>query len=125
MARRDFSRITGKLMTKSGYSIFLAALIYFGGTFALSAAEPVCPGGHRGPYGGYCQGPKWGWYGSSKEIASMQAAHAALVEYYGPKLLIRVVNEKDGCYEALILEGNKVVDKVIIHKKNGRIRSVY
>lgn len=55
----------------------------------------------------------------------MQAAHAALVEYYGPQLVIRVVSEKAGCYEAFILKGNKIVDKVIIHKKTGRIRSIY
>lgn len=112
-------------MIRPKYSLICAALLSFSIACAASAAESECPGGGHGAYGGYCQGAQWGWYGASKEIASMQAAHAALVEYYGPQLVIRVVSEKAGCYEAFILKGNKVVDKVIIHKKTGRIRSIY
>jgi len=66
-------------------------------------------------------------YGAKKPVATMKEAKAALEEYYkGKDVMVGTLKEKELYFEAELLDKNgKVVDRVIIDKRTGRIRSIY
>lgn len=90
-----------------------------------AAAERNCSPGSRGPYGDYCPGPQSGWYGAGAAIGTAEQAEKALKAYFGTGVTVTITGEKGCFFEADIAEGGKPKDRVIIHKKNGRIRSIY
>jgi hypothetical protein len=90
-----------------------------------AAAERRCAPGERGPYGDYCPGPQSGWYGAGTAIATAEQAKKVLTAYFGSGATVTVTGETGCFFEAEIVEGGKLKDRVIIHKKNGRIRSIY
>lgn len=90
-----------------------------------AAAEKGCGPGGRGPYGDYCPGPRSGWYGSGATITSTEQAKKAIQDYFGPGVTVVVTGEKGCFFEAEVKDGDKLRDRVIIHKKDGRIRSIY
>lgn len=65
-------------------------------------------------------------YGEKKEVKTMDDAQRALREYYaGKDVKIGEVKEKELYFEAEIRDrSNKLIDKVIIDKRTGRIRSI-
>jgi hypothetical protein len=75
------------------------------------------------PYGG----SRGGIYGEKKTVSSMDDAAKILREYFSNRALtIGEIREKDLYYEADVLDKNgKIVDKVIVDKRTGRIRSIY
>lgn len=77
-------------------------------------------------YNGYCANPRWGWYGSRKSVGSAAEARRDLSEFYaGSDLQIGKIKERTSYFEAEVLDRNKtLVDRVIIHKRSGRIRSI-
>lgn len=80
----------------------------------------------RHSYGGYCTGRGWGWYGAGKPVDSPEKARILLREYYGgAPVEIGEITEHRWFYRAVILDRRGVVlDEVIVHKRNGRIRSI-
>lgn len=92
---------------------------------APAAAERYCAGGGKGPYGDYCPGPQSGWYGSGAAIKTAEQAKKAIQEYFGGSVTVTITGEKGCFFEADIAEGGKLKDRVIIHRKDGRIRSIY
>lgn len=80
----------------------------------------------RHSYGGYCTGRDWGWYGAGKPVDSPEKARGLLQEYYrGFPVVIGEITEHRGFFEAVILDRQgEVLDEVIVHKRNGRIRSI-
>lgn len=90
-----------------------------------AAAERQCTPEGRGPYGDYCPGPQSGWYGAGAVIRTTEQAEKALKAYFGAAATVTITGEKGCFFEADIAEGGKLKDRVIIHKKNGRIRSIY
>jgi len=111
--------------------IFLTALLSMG-VFAgiAGSAEPEQrPGCCPRPYGGYCQGPRWGWYGANRPVATVEEARKNLEKYFeGHDVTIGTIIERRGFFEAEVKDKDKkdtVTDRVIIHKRTGRIRSVY
>lgn len=74
----------------------------------------------------YCNNQNWGSYGARKSVASIEQARHDFVEYYaGNDVKVGRIIERSGYFEAEILDkGNKLVDRVIIHKRSGRIRSI-
>ncbi len=85
------------------------------------------PMGGRGPYGGYCEGPRWGWYGARTPVTTVENARKHLEKYFeGQDVVIGTITEQGMFFKADIKDRNgKLVDQVIIHKRSGRIRSIY
>lgn len=90
-------------------------------------AGPMCPNCREGrPYGDYCRGPGWQWYGAKRRIDSAAEAKRVLQEYFSKDgVTVGRVIERKGYFEAAILDGKgKTTDRVIVDKRNGRIRSI-
>lgn len=81
---------------------------------------------HR-PYGGYCRGPRWGWYGAQTPVRTEQDARKHLEAYFSEKdLKVGTITDRGRHFLAEILDTkDSVVDVVIINKRTGRIRSLY
>jgi hypothetical protein len=79
------------------------------------------------PYGGYCRNRRQGWYGGRREVRTAEAARELLREYFaGSRATIGELREKDTYFESDIRNPRgKIVDRVIIDKRSGRIRSTY
>ncbi len=68
-----------------------------------------------------------GYYGEKQKITTPAEARKTLIKYFADKdLIIGEVVEKEFYFEADIMDRNKaVIDKVIVDKRTGRIRSIY
>ncbi len=103
-------------------------VIVFAALTTLSAPYARAMDGWMGvPYGDYCDGPGWGWYGARKAVKTPQEAKKMLKEYFkGEDVVIGAVRERGRFFEADIKDrkGN-VVDRVLIDKRTGRLRSTY
>jgi len=94
---------------------------------ASAEAGPMCPNCREGgPYGDYCAGPRWGWYGSRRGVATVKEASRILQDYFSKDgVTVGKVEERQGYFEAAVLDKKgKAVDRVIVNKRNGRIRSI-
>ncbi len=94
----------------------------FNEAFGVSAAYADAQGG-RSPYGG----SESGAYGEKREVKTTEEARKALREYFSKKdVRVGEIKEKDLYFEAEIRDKNdNLVDKVIIDKRTGRIRSIF
>ena len=90
-----------------------------------AAAERRCSPDGRGTYGDYCPGPHSGWYGAGAANGTKEQAEKSLKAYFGAGVTVTITGERGCFFEAEIVEAGKLKDKVIIHKKDGRIRSIY
>lgn len=112
------------------YRTIIVALALIGALmdiFSTPAAAGRGYMGGRGPYGGYCEGPRWGWYGARTPVLTMEDARKHLEKFYeGQDVVIGTITEQGMFYKADINDRKgKIVDQVIIHKRSGRIRSIY
>lgn len=89
-------------------------------------------GGHR-PFGGYCRGPKWGWYGAPRHVKSVQEVRQLLGEFLkDTELSVGEIRDMGRFYEADIVEADEnvegektVVDVLVVDKRTCRIRSKF
>jgi len=84
--------------------------------------------GTMNPYGGYCRGPKWGWYGAGKNIRTTDEVRALVMEFFkDTELTVGEIIERDNFFEVRILDasGEELIDILVIDKRNCRIRSKY
>lgn len=111
--------MAGKTVSIVGVSLLLAAMLH-----SESAACREC--GCNKTYDGYCNNQRWGWYGARKSVQSVEEARRDLTEYYADSgAKVGKIKDKSGYYEAEVLnKDNKLMDRVIIHKRSGRIRSI-
>lgn len=100
--------------------LLLAALILFFASF--SNASVVSPS-----FGDYKKIAANQGYGEKRPVTSLGEAKKALGEYFSKKhVRIGEIREKELLFEAEILDKkDQVIDKVIIDKRTGRIRSIY
>lgn len=79
------------------------------------------------PYGGYCRNKNRGFYGGRREVRSEKEARSLLTEYFsGGRASIGRLVEKETYFEAEVLNPRGIlVDRVIVDKRSGRIRSTY
>jgi hypothetical protein len=111
------------IITNIGLTLIVITLVGF--------APPVFAGpgdmGGRGPYGGYCEGPRWGWYGARTPVTTGEEARKRLEKFFeGQNVAIGVITEHRMFFKAEVKEREgKIVDQVIIHKRSGRIRSTF
>ncbi|MGW8272550.1 MAG: hypothetical protein ACWGN7_04080 [Thermodesulfovibrionales bacterium] len=77
----------------------------------------------QSPYGG----SGGGTYGEKRAVATKEEAEKVLKGYFGKKQVrIGKITEKELYFEAEILDsGNTLIDKVIVNKRTGRIRSIF
>jgi len=85
-----------------------------------------------GPYGNYCPGMQWGPYGVRKPVRTAEEAKQVIETYLsdlsGNTEGFRVgqIQEKNLYFEVEILDrNNKLIDRAIVDKRTGRIRSIY
>lgn len=66
-------------------------------------------------------------YGEKRPVRGPEEARRTLEKFYGEKgLWVGSIKERELLFEAEVLDrNNKLVDKVIIDKRTGRIRSIY
>jgi hypothetical protein len=83
--------------------------------------------GERYPYGGYYHNPREGKYGQRRTIRTEAEARKMLLNYFSPqKATIGAIREKGWFFEAEIKDRHNIpIDRVIIDKRTGRIRSIY
>ncbi len=107
--------------------LFIAILLWERTQPAFS--QPMCPDWYdRAPYGSYCPGPRGGWYGARKAVRTTEEAKKILQDFFSmyQNISIKNIKEKEWFFEAEILDtNNAVIDKVIVDKRTGRIRSIF
>ena len=101
------------------FSLFMTMLYFCSLTFA--SAEDASP------YGGYKKGTAETGYGEKRPVTTIEEARKALTEYFAKKdVKIGEIREQELFFEAEIRDkSNNLVDKVIVDKRTGRIRSTY
>lgn len=79
------------------------------------------------PYGDYKKGASDKGYGEKRPVATIEEAKQVLAEYFAKKdVRIGEIREKELFFEAEIRDkNNNLIDKVIVDKRTGRIRSIY
>jgi len=78
------------------------------------------------PYGSYTPGPGR-WYGHNKNGALNNGeARRILIRYFEPRgLRVGRLSDRKDFFQTDVYRGDVFVDRIIIHKTSGRIRSVY
>ena len=79
-------------------------------------------------YGGYCAKMPGGPYGARHPVNSPEEARALLERYYSDQkgLTVGRIEERRWGFEAEVLDRNNVViDRVMVHRRSGRIRSLF
>ncbi len=101
------------------FSLFLMMLYFSSLTFA--GAEDASP------YRGHKKGAAETGYGEKRPVTTVEEAQKALTEYFAKKdVNIGEIREQELFFEAEIRDkSNNLVDKVIVDKRTGRIRSTY
>lgn len=77
------------------------------------------------PYGTYTPEPGR-WYGHRRHKLNGGEARQILIRYYKPRgLKVGRLSDRNEFFQTDIYRGDVFVDRIIIHKATGRIRSVY
>lgn len=102
-------------------------MVFLSGLLRAGSQGYALDDGCCGPFGGYCKGSDWGWYGAGRTVITASDAKKLLQEYYvEDNLRIGKIIGKEGFFEAEIKDRNDtVIDIVIVDKRTGRIRSIY
>lgn len=78
------------------------------------------------PYGGYCRGPRHGWYGAHSPVKTAAEAKQRIREFFGGRVIVENLLERKLFFEADVKsEKGVLIDIVIVDKRTGRIRSIY
>jgi hypothetical protein len=108
-------------------------------TFALvvmplaSSAQPWRHGMgdsyERPPYGQFCPGMRGDPYGARKPVRTTDEAKQVLEQYFentGKKVGVGTIEERRWFFIAEVLDPKGIlIDKAIVDKRTGRIRSIY
>jgi hypothetical protein len=79
------------------------------------------------PYGDYKKGTADRGYGEKRPVTTVEEARKVLKEYFEKKdVRIGEIKEQKLFFEAEIRDkNNNLIDKIIVDKRTGRIRSTY
>ncbi len=119
------------LVAVAGLLVFLMPA---GDVFDISGGKPFLDSGLSGPSPAYADeqnsspyGSSKGTYGEKQQVATKDDARKLLKEYFSKRdVTVGEIREKQYYFEADILDrSGKLVDKVIVDKRTGRIRSIY
>lgn len=100
---------------------------------AISVAQPWRHGMYekyeRRPYGQFCPGMQGDPYGARKQVRTLEDAKQVLEQYFegtGKKFGIGNIEERRWFFIIEVLDSQgTMVDKAIVDKRTGRIRSIY
>lgn len=88
-------------------------------TLAISADNETTT-----PYGDYCK--DCSTYGTCKKVLPPEKAVNSLKQYYKARgYRVGTVSHKGRFIEAVIYKNKKPVDKILLDRKTGRLRSMY
>ena len=75
---------------------------------------------------GRCDKRRGDWYGASQPVATATEARGLLINYFsGHEYTVSEVTEKKWGFKAdIVNKDGKIVDRVMIDKRSGRIRSI-
>ena len=106
-------------MKQKVFSLLLGAFLVVG----MAVTQPCTAGEDGSPYGGFRGGP----YGQKRSVDTAEDARRLLRDYFGKRdVRIGDMRERENFFEADVLDrSGVVVDKVIVNKRTGRIRSIY
>jgi hypothetical protein len=116
------SDLVKKLLLISAFTLALF-LVSSDHAFAMMHGQ-----GHRGPYGGYCRGPKWGWYGARRHVKTVEEVRELLTEFLkDTPFAVGEIYDRESYFEVEIQseDGSEIVDILIVDKRTCRIRSKY
>ncbi len=84
-------------------------------------------GRHMRPYGGYCKGPRWGWYGAGRQVNTEGEVRQLVTEFLGETDLVTgEIQERETYFEIEIKdESGEIIDLLIVDKRTCRIRSAF
>src|SRR5574340_386212 len=101
------------------FSLFM--LMFYFSSLTFAGAE------NASPLRGYKKGSAETGYGEKRPVTNVEEAREALTEYFAKKdVKIGEIREQELFFEAEIRDkNNNLVDKVIVDKRTGRIRSTY
>lgn len=103
----------------------LAILLCALSASAEDAAKVVYRLEKNPPYGTYTP-ESGGWYGHKRPVLRDDEAAKILTRYYEAKgLTVGKLREHKDFFQTEVYRGDTCVDRVIIHKATGRIRSLY
>ncbi|MEW6109689.1 MAG: hypothetical protein AB1632_11060 [Nitrospirota bacterium] len=104
--------------------VLTGIVIAFGLLFLMPFAQAEK---NPSPYGDYKKDSANSGYGEKKPVNTIEEAKKVLNNFFkGKKIQIGEIREKDLFFEAEIKDrNNNIIDKVIIDKRTGRIRSIY
>ncbi len=93
-------------------------------------AQPGGGGGYRGmPYGQFCPGMQYGPYGVRRPVRTADEAKAVIETYFssmGQEIQVGKIEEHRMYFQVEILDrSGALMDTAIVHKRSGRIRSIY
>ncbi len=111
---------------KTGVALIIGSIGLLLSPFA-ARAEPGCRWREeRRPYGDYCRGGR-GRYGANDPVKTVDEARARLERYFeDDDVVVGKITERSSYFEADIRDADGgLMDRVIIDKRTGRIRSVY
>jgi len=114
--------------TVKKFVLITVAVIFMFLVYSDQASAMMHGEGHHGPYGGYCRGPKWGWYGAHRNVNTVDEVRELLTVFLqDTSVTVGVIREEKAYYEAQIIdkEDGEVVDVLIVDKRTCRIRSKY
>src|SRR5512143_2272825 len=108
----------------------LAALILWTGVCSAPLEAFAQPDGcwrEQRPYGGYGRGPRWGWYGARIQVKTADDARTLLKRYFeGQDVAVGKITERRWHFVSDIKDSkDNLVDRVLLDKRTGRIRSIY
>ena len=116
-------------MMKKTQTFGLALIVALSGVVVAPRAAYARDGCGRydeRPYGDYCDGPRWGRYGANDPVRTRGEARKRLERFYSDEdVTVGKITDRETYYEAEIRDGDgDLVDRVIIDKRTGRIRSI-
>lgn len=84
-------------------------------------------GRHMKLYGGYCKGPRWGWYGAGHKVTTVKEVRELVTDFLGDAdLTTGEIRDRQTYYEVEVKdESGEVIDLLIVDKRTCRIRSAY
>ena len=89
-----------------------------------NTTDQCCQNRENRGWGGKRKGD---WYGARQPVTTAQEAEQRLRQYYNSQdVTVSDVVEKRWCYQANLVKNNGLaLDRVMIDKRSGRIRSIY
>ena len=124
-----------------GYLLLICSTIFCLVTFDMVVADDAGPGLHRdrdwcrNARDGQCSPDKRGgcgkrrgdWYGVRRPVTSVKDATEQFAKYFSnQEMVVAGVLERPWHFEADVRDNcGKVVDRVMIDKRSGRVRSIY